>query len=68
MFFSKAESCKLQSMVDIDLLVAALRDKGHTVENVIHVPENAGEYEMLVDGNLFNLEQARAFLEADETK
>jgi hypothetical protein len=55
-------------MVDIDLLVAALRDKGHTVENVIHVPENAGEYEMIVDGNLFNLEQARAFLEADETK
>jgi hypothetical protein len=58
----------LQSMVDIDLLVAALRDRGHTVENVIRVPENAGEYEMTVDGNFLNLEQARAFLEADEAK
>ena len=55
-------------MVDIDLLVEALRNRGHRVEDIIHVPENAGEYEMIVDGNLLNLEQARAFLEADETK
>ena len=55
-------------MVDIDLLVATLRDHGHTVVDVIHVPANAGEYELTIDGNTFNLEQARALLEADEAK
>jgi len=39
-------------MVDIDLLVKMLRRYGHTVESVIPVPENAGEYELSVDGNL----------------
>jgi hypothetical protein len=55
-------------MVDIDLLVEALRNRGHRVEDVISVPENAGVYELTVDGTTLNLEQARAFLEADETK
>jgi hypothetical protein len=55
-------------MVDIDLLVEALRKRGHTVENVISVPENAGEYELTVDGNLLNLEEARTFLEENESK
>jgi hypothetical protein len=55
-------------MVDIELLVEALRQRGHSVENVISVPENAGEYELTVDGNLLNLEEARAFLEKDEAK
>jgi hypothetical protein len=55
-------------MVDIDLLVEAIRKRGHRVEDVISVPENAGEYEMTIDGNLHNLEQARALLEADEAK
>ena len=55
-------------MVDIDLLVAALRERGHRVEEVISVPENAGVYELTIDGNVLNLEQARALLEADETK
>jgi hypothetical protein len=54
-------------MIDIDLLVETLRQRGHTVDHVISVPDNAGEYEMTVDGNLLNLEQARAFLEEDET-
>jgi len=50
-------------MVDIDLLVKMLRRYGHTVESVIPVPENAGEYELSVDGNLIPLELARRLLE-----
>ncbi|WP_263382947.1 hypothetical protein [Granulicella arctica] len=53
-------------MVDIDLLVAALRAKNYVVENVTSVPENAGGYEMTVDGVVIDLEEARALLEADE--
>jgi len=53
-------------MVDIDLLVEAIRKRGHRVENVIPVPENAGEYELTVDGNVLNFEEARRFLEEDE--
>lgn len=55
-------------MVDIDLLVSAIRKQGHTVQDVTSVPENAGEYEMIIDGNLYNLEEARRFLEDDEAK
>ena len=36
-------SCRLFGMVDIDLIVQTLRAHGHTVEDVHHVPENAGE-------------------------
>jgi len=50
-------------MVDIDLLVKMLRRYGHTVESVIPVPENAGEYELSVDGSLIPLELARRLLE-----
>lgn len=50
-------------MVDIDLLVKMLRRYGHTVESVIPVPENAGEFELSVDGNLIPLELARRLLE-----
>ena len=55
-------------MEDIDLLVQTLRDHGHTVEDVHHVPPNAGEYAMTVDGNAVNLEGARHILELDEAK
>jgi hypothetical protein len=55
-------------MIDIDLLVSALRKHGHTVETFFPVPENAGEYELSVDGNLLTLEQARHVLELDETR
>jgi hypothetical protein len=55
-------------MVDIDLLVQTLRTYGHSVERVIPVPENAGEYELTIDGNVFNLQEARALLEKDEPK
>jgi hypothetical protein len=55
-------------MVDIDLLVQALRQRGHTVEHVYSVPDNAGEYEFIIDGNALNLEEARQLLEQDEAK
>jgi hypothetical protein len=53
-------------MVDIDLVVHELKKYGHTVESVIPVPENAGDWELRVDGNLIPLEEARHILEADE--
>jgi hypothetical protein len=55
-------------MVDIDLLVQSLRQYGHTVERVFSVPDNAGEYELVIDGNALNLEEARLLLEKDENK
>jgi hypothetical protein len=55
-------------MVDIDLIVQTLRQHGHTVDGVFSVPENAGEYELVVDGNTLNLEEARQLLEQDESK
>lgn len=62
------KSCKLCGMVDIDLVVQVLRDRGHRVGNVIPVPDNAGEYEIDVDGNLLTLEEARGLLEKDGAK
>jgi hypothetical protein len=53
-------------MVDIDLIVNTLRANGHNVEDVHHVPPNAGEYEMIIDGNVVNLEGARQILELDQ--
>jgi hypothetical protein len=61
-------SCKLSRMVDIDLIVQALRQHGHRVDSVISVPENAGVYELVIDGNTLNLEEARQLLEQDEAK
>lgn len=53
-------------MVDIDLLVEQLRKRGHTVEGVIKVPANAGEYELIVDGEEVNLAEAEKILTEDE--
>jgi hypothetical protein len=55
-------------MVDIDLIVQTLRQHGHHVESVFRVPDNAGEYEFIIDGNTLNLEEARQLLEQDEAK
>jgi len=52
-------------MVDIDLLVDALRAKGHEVKYVHRVPGNAGEWEFTIDGEYLNLEEARRVLELD---
>lgn len=53
-------------MVDLELLANALRAKGHTVLHGHKIPDNAGAYELEVDGQVLTLEQARALLE-DET-
>jgi len=55
-------------MVDIDLLVQSLRANGHTVEGLHHVPPDAGEYEMILDGTVVNLDGARSILELDQSK
>jgi hypothetical protein len=55
-------------MIDIELLVNALREKGHHVEDVISVRKNAGDYVMTVDGHQLNLEEARHLLERDQEK
>ena len=52
-------------MIDTGLIVQALQAKGHSVGEVIKVPENAGEYEFIVDGNTYTLEETRALLEAE---
>jgi hypothetical protein len=60
--------CNLSRMIDIDLIVQTLHQHGHRVDSVISVPENAGEYELIVDGNTLTLEEARELLEQDEAK
>jgi hypothetical protein len=52
--------------VDTELLVQSLRKRGHTVEGVIKVPDNAGDYEFIVDGATLNLDETRALLELDQ--
>jgi hypothetical protein len=52
-------------MVDIDLIVNTLRAHGHQVEDVHHVSHDAGDYEMIIDGEVVNLEGARHVLELD---
>ena len=51
--------------VDTGLITEALRRKGHNVHNVIPVPDNAGEFEFEVDGNLLTLAEVRALLEEE---
>lgn len=55
-------------MVDIDLVVKVLRRRGHSVETVIPVPDNAGEYELSVDGSIIPLVEARRILERDDAR
>ena len=55
-------------MIDIDLTVQALHHYGHTVGHVIPVPENAGDYEIEVDGEMLSLAEVNALLEEDEAK
>ena len=55
-------------MIDIDLIVKTLQQHDHRVESVISVPNNADEYELIIDGNTLTLEEARQLLEQDEAK
>ena len=52
--------------VDTELIVNSLRKRGHTVEGVIKVPDNAGDYEFIVDGATLTLEETRALLARDQ--
>lgn len=53
-------------MVDTGLITEQLRAKGHTVQHVEAVSENAGDWIFIVDGESLDLASARALL-ADET-
>ncbi len=55
-------------MIDTDLIVNLLRHHGHTVESVVHVPDNAGEYEFSVDGTLLSLAETRQLLEHEDNQ
>ena len=54
--------------VDTELLVQSLTKRGHTVESVIKVPDNAGDYEFVVDGATLTLEETRELLERDQAQ
>lgn len=55
-------------MLDIDLLVQQLRLRGHKVDSVIRVPENAGDFEFVIDGHLLTLSDVRGQLEQDQSR
>lgn len=55
--------------VDTGLLIESLRKRGHVVDNrVIPVPDNAGDFEFVVDGATLTLAEARALLEIDQAE
>jgi|HubBroStandDraft_6_1064221.scaffolds.fasta_scaffold1705991_2 hypothetical protein len=54
--------------VDTDLIVESLRKRGHAVESVIKVPDNAGDYEFIVDGATLTLDETRGLLERDQAE
>ena len=55
-------------MVDFQILVASLEQHGHTVEQVIEVPKDAGDAELVVDGKLITSEEARQLLADAESR
>ncbi len=54
--------------IDIDLIVNLLRKRGHNVGHIIPVPDNGGEYEFEVDGNLLTLTETRGLLEQEDAR
>ena len=52
--------------IDINLIAKLLRDRGHTVGHIIPVPDNGGEYEFEVDGNILTLSETRELLERED--
>ena len=51
--------------LDVETIVQALRNNGHTVGYTNPLPENAGDYEFIVDDKVLTLEEVRALLETD---
>jgi hypothetical protein len=54
--------------IDTGLIVTTLRERGFSVGHVIPVPDNAGEFEFEVDGNLLSLSEVRQLLDQDAPK
>ena len=54
--------------IDVDLIANLLRHRGHNVGHIIPVPDNGGEYEFEVDGNLLTLSETRGLLEQEDTR
>jgi hypothetical protein len=54
--------------IDTGLIVKTLAERGHRVGHVIPVPDNAGEFEFEVDGELLTLSEVRELIEADAPK
>ena len=54
--------------VDTELLVQSLTKRGHRVDGIIKVPDNAGDYEFIVDGVTLTLEETRLLLERDQAE
>ena len=50
-------------MVDTGLIADELRARGYKVDQVLPIPNNAGEYEFRVDDVNITLAEARALLE-----
>ena len=55
-------------MVDYETLIASLQQRGYKVNHAIEVPSNAGTAELMVDGKLISLEEARQLLVDAEPK
>lgn len=58
----------MKHFIDVELIRKTLRDRGHDVGHIVPVPDNAGEYEFEVDGNLISLVAARTLLEQDAVR
>lgn len=54
--------------IDTGLIATLLRSHGHTVGHVIPIPDNGGEFEFEVDGNLLSLAEVRALLEVEDER
>ena len=52
--------------IDTGLISELLRERGHAVGHTIPVPDNGGEYEFEVDGNLLTLTETRGLLEHED--
>ncbi len=55
-------------MLDTDLLINALQKQGFHVESAHKVPDNAGDWEFMIGGKPYTLEQARTLLEESASK
>lgn len=51
-------------MVDTELIATELRARGYKVDQIVPIPNNAGEYEFRVDDVNITLAEVRALLES----